>query len=198
MCSSNELQTSSVQISMREQFIPFRTRVPHTRINSWETFLFLFCIAQDGIPVAHKLLWSRKKKKLYMTSQQVSFHHISSAPKQRVFLNDLLHRRPSVPFCILDNRTKLQAEIRHTDAPHSKVKRTLFRFGVHQKEEGLSFRHDGWMGMSHAYFKMIRCMHSGKPPSKPVCIWTISSVKLEDHIISVMYVRNKTQQGVLL
>lgn len=54
-----------------------------------------------------------------MTSQQVSFHHISSAPKQRVFLNDLLHRRPSVPFCILDNRTKLQAEIRHTDQKSS-------------------------------------------------------------------------------
>lgn len=65
-------------------------------------------------------------------------------------------------------------------------------------EEGLSFRHDGWMGMSHAYFKMIRCMHSGKRPSKPVCIWKISSVKLEYHIIYVMYVRNKTQQGVLL
>lgn len=46
---------------MREQFIPFGTWVPCTELIAKRPFFVLSCIAQYGIPVAHKLLWSRKK-----------------------------------------------------------------------------------------------------------------------------------------
>lgn len=91
-----------------------------------ERSFFLFCFVWHSMGYQLLTKYCEAEKKLSMPSQQVSFHYISSAPQQQAFLNDLLHRRPSVPFSIVDSHLKLQAQICHMDAAHSQVKHTLW------------------------------------------------------------------------
>lgn len=137
---------------MQEQFIPFGTWVPCARITSREAF---FC------SVLYSTVWDTSCSQITVKQEKSSTCPLSKLLFTTFLL--LLSNRPFwmvrctegplFPLAFLDNRAKLQAQIRHTDVPHSHVKRALWDLesNVHRKD----FRCDGQMGYESGSLKMI-------------------------------------------
>lgn len=121
--------------SLWEQFIPIGACFQCTCINSFYYILYsaVWKASQlESLPNYCEMA----KLKPDADTPQVSFHRLSSAPKQQGFMSDLLHRSPSVLFNCTDDQPKLQPR---RAAPHccSKPKVDLLErqeSGIYQTE----------------------------------------------------------------